>query len=56
MQGLLNVGNNVWISDYERGIVVADYPSARTIRTYTVADGLPSNIVNSMYRTSRGDI
>lgn len=56
VQGLLNVGNNVWISDYERGIVVADYPSARTIRTYTVADGLPSNIVNSMYRTSRGDI
>lgn len=56
IQAVMANGDELWISDYDRGIVVASYPSCRTKSTYTAADGLPSNVVNTMYRTSRGQI
>jgi len=56
IQGVMTNGDELWISDYDRGIVVAAYPSGKTMATYTTADGLPSNVVNTMYRTSRGQI
>lgn len=56
VQGIMANGDELWISDYDRGIVVTSYPSGKTIATYTTADSLPSNVVNTMYRTSRGHI
>lgn len=56
IQGTMVNGDELWISDYDRGIVVVSYPSGRTVATYTTAQGLPSNVVNIMYRTSRGQI
>ncbi len=56
IQGTMANNDELWISDYDRGIVVASYPSGKTTATYTTADGLPSNVVNTMYRTSRGHI
>lgn len=56
VQGTLVRGNELWISEYDRGIVVASYPSGRVLRTYTIADGLPSNVINTMCLTSRGQI
>ena len=49
-------GNELWISDYDRGIIVAGYPSGNITATYTTANGLPSNVVNVMYRASNGRI
>lgn len=56
IQGTLAVGDRLWISDYDRGITVAGYPSGNIIASYTTADGLPSNVVNVMYRASTGRI
>lgn len=56
VQYVLLADDRLWVSDYDRGIVVAAYPSGATIRTYSTDDGLPSNVVNTMYRTSRGEI
>lgn len=56
IQGVMTNGNELWISDYDRGIIVAEYPSGRKKAAYTTANGLPSNVINTMYRTSRGQI
>ncbi len=56
VQGMLINGDDVWISDYNRGIVVASYPSGNIKATYTIGDGLPSNVVNTMFKSSAGEI
>lgn len=56
IQGTMAVGDRLWISDYDRGITVAGYPSGNITANYTTADGLPSNVVNVMYRASTGRI
>ncbi len=56
IQGTMANGNELWISDYDRGIIVAGYPSGNITATYTTANGLPSNVVNVMYRASNGRI
>lgn len=56
VQDVMADGNRVWISDYDRGIIIAEYPSGRKERTYTRENGLPANVVNTMIKTGRGDI
>lgn len=56
VQYVMPIDDKLWISDYDRGIVVVDYPSGRTVSTYSTANGLPSNVVNTLYRTSGNKI
>lgn len=56
IQFALQVGDRLWVSDYDRGIVVASYPQGAALKTYTTAHGLPSNVVNNICHTSQGHI
>lgn len=56
VHSVLPLDKELWVSDYNHGILVTAYPSGRMIKTYDVTDGLPSNVVNTMFRTSKGRI
>lgn len=56
VQLAVSIDNELWVSDYNRGLVVASYPSGGVLKKYTTAEGLPTNVVNAIYRTSRGQI
>lgn len=56
INAIFSNGNELWISNYGQGISVLSYPGGSIIRSYTTADGLPSNIVNVFYRTANGKI
>lgn len=53
---VLVVDNQIWASTYGRGISVMNYPSGVLMKNYTSSDGLPSNTVNELYRSSDGKI
>lgn len=54
IQEMLADGSQLWINDYDRCLIVVDVPSGRILRKYTTETGLPSNIVNSMCKTTQG--
>lgn len=56
IQFAVPIDNNLWVSDYDRGIMVIPYPSGKISKTFTTKEGLPSNVVNTMYRNSAGNI
>lgn len=56
VNAIFSNGNELWISNYGQGISVLSYPGGGVSRSYTTADGLPSNIVNVFYRTANGNI
>lgn len=54
IEELLVCGDELWVNDYNRGLAVVDPRRTAITRYYTIADGLPSNIVSSMCRSSKG--
>lgn len=55
-QLLTVIGNEIWVSNHDSGLTVYSYPAGAQLRRYTMADGLPSNNVQYIYRTSGGKI
>ena len=55
VQFAIPVDNQLWISDYDNGLVLMSYPDGRILKSYNTSDGLPSNVVNTLYRTSRNE-
>ena len=56
IQTVLTIDNEIWTSNYDKGIIVLSYPGGGVSRTYTVANGLPSNTINTLLRASNGNI
>lgn len=53
---LMADGNQLWVGQYENGIKLLAYPSGSVLRSFTVADGLPSNSISTLFRSSTGKI
>lgn len=49
-------GDELWLGAYNQGIIVMAYPSDQILRTFTTDNGLPSNVVNVIYKSSDGTI
>lgn len=56
LQELMVDGQQLWINDYDRRLVVVDIPTGRIVKEFSTANGLPSNIVNTLCKTSDGRI
>lgn len=56
INSVLLTDDELWMGVYDRGIVVARYPSGQTLRTITTAEGLPSNVVNAIFKSSKGEV
>ena len=54
VQEMLADGPLLWINDYDRCLVAVDIASGRVVHKFTTENGLPSNIVNSMCKTTQG--
>lgn len=50
---VLTLGDELWVSDYNHGIYVLSYPSGSVIKTFNTAGGLPSNVVNDVFCSSK---
>lgn len=53
---LLAVGNELWVGSYEDGLKVLSYPSGSVTKSFTTANGLPSNSISAIFRDSNGKI
>lgn len=56
ISAVMILGNEAWIGHSDKGITVVAYPSGGISRTYSTANGLPSNTVNTMLSASDGRI
>lgn len=56
IQELMVDENELWVNEYNKGLYLIQLPQNKISKLFTVSDGLPSNIVNSLFKSSRKNI